>query len=431
MDYLLLTQIGCIPNTSGLARRHALPEATPEPTALYIRGAKPPTFTPLVKKKAIALPKPLGRLKRQAPANATGSPLVLTGEPFRLIEQLFTVLYAIGVINSGADLGETCLQLQSAVAIRDLAGIGLDAIQAAAVVCTASLPNSDLASFNQTLIASAAAGLYGVQLAANFTGTVDTSRLCNQLDLSSLPALGVDVNAVRSFVCSVNNSTSTNGTSTNGTSTNGTSTNGTSTNGTSTNGTSTNGTSTHGISTDGTLTAPQTTSVPTNAPSAGTLAPFPNTNSSGGSYTWAGSLTVTGPVGSFVTAPWGTGRPASGTGVYPMGNVTAVASNSESGTAVHGTGNVVNATAIGGTGNLPVATDNAGPSTVVNGTGDAPAGIGPVGSGTAVSATSDASAAYASSSADSWSSHGGYGQDTTERVPHGPTSTPRYYAKYF
>ena len=373
---------------------------------MYIRGAKPPTFTPLVKKKAIALPKPLGRLKRQAPANATGSPLVLTGEPFRLIEQLFTVLYAIGVINSGADLGETCLQLQSAVAIRDLAGIGLDAIQAAAVVCTASLPNSDLASFNQTLIASAAAGLYGVQLAANFTGTVDTSRLCNQLDLSSLPALGVDVNAVRSFVCSVNNSTSTNGTST-------------------------NGTSTHGISTDGTLTAPQTTSVPTNAPSAGTLAPFPNTNSSGGSYTWAGSLTVTGPVGSFVTAPWGTGRPASGTGVYPMGNVTAVASNSESGTAVHGTGNVVNATAIGGTGNLPVATDNAGPSTVVNGTGDAPAGIGPVGSGTAVSATSDASAAYASSSADSWSSHGGYGQDTTERVPHGPTSTPRYYAKYF
>jgi hypothetical protein len=442
-DYLLITQIACIPSAPSLIRRHAMPEATPEPTALYIRGAKPQTFTPIVKKNTFALPKPLEHLKRQVPTNTTGSPLVLAGEAFRLIQQLFTVLYSIGVINSGADLGEVCLQLQSANAILDLAQVGLNATQAATIVCPASLPDSDIDSFNQTLIATAAAGLYGVQLAANFTGTVDTTKLCTQLDLSPLPPLGVDVRAVQTFICNANNATST---------------------------------------------ASLTVSSPTNVPSIGTLTPFPLTNSSGGTYTWGGSITVTGPLGTAVTAPWGTGVPASGTGFFPTGNVTAVAGSEASGTAVSGslpagtgnlpastgdvgTGTVINGTVVNGTvvdgvgfngtvvngtvtngtavngtvvngtvtngtvtngtGNLPSATGNTGPAISVNGTFNPSTGTGIAGSGTVASATSDASTGIPSSSAGSASSLGEYGQETSERVPHGPTSTPRYYPKYF
>jgi hypothetical protein len=478
-----------------------MPEATPEPTALYIRGAKPQTFTPIVKRNTFALLKPLEHLKRQVPTNTTGSPLVLTGEAFRLIQQLFTVLYSIGVINSGADLGEVCLQLQSANAILDLAQVGLNATQAATIVCPASLPDSDLDSFNQTLIATAAAGLYGVQLAANFTGTVDTTKLCTQLDLSPLPPLGVDIRAVRTFICNANNASST---------------------------------------------ASVTLSSPTNVPSIGTLTPYPLTNSSGGIYTWSGSITVTGPLSTAVTAPQGTGVPASGTGFFPTGNVTAVAGSETSGTAVSGnlpastgnvgTGTVINGTVVNGTvvdgtgvngtvtngtvtngtvtngtvtngtvtngtvtngtvvngtvvdgtgvngtvtngtvtngtvtngtvtngtvvngtvvdgtgvngtvtngtvtngtvtngtGNLPSATGNTGPAISVNGTVNPSAGTGIAGSGSVVSPTSDASTGTPSSSAVPGSSLGEYGQETSERVPHGPTSTPRYYPKYF
>lgn len=383
-EYLLITQIACIPNTSRLTRRDAPPEVTPEPTALYVRGAKPQTFTPILKKKVIAIPKLVDQLKRQALTNATGTPLVLTGEAFHLIEQLFTVLYAIGVVNSGADLGETCLQLQSANAILDLARVGLNATQAAAIVCAASLPDSNLGSFNQTLIASAAAGLYGVQLAANFTGTVNTNKLCTQLDLSPLPALGVDINAVKSFVCSANEGSSTNGTSTNTTST-----------------------------------TVDTASEATNVPSIGTSTPYPYTNSSGGAYTWIGTIAVTGSIGTAVTASRGTGIPASGTGFYPTGNLTRFDATALSGTAVFSTGN------------LPAATGNAGTGTGFNGMGDASLGTGLAGSGAGLSAAGNAPAGYATSSTDSWSSQEGYGQGTADRVPHGPTSTPKYYPKYF
>jgi hypothetical protein len=431
LDYLLITQIACISSASSPVRRHAMPEATPEPTALYIRGAKPQTFTPIVKRNAFALLKPLEHLKRQVPTNTTGSPLVLTGEAFRLIQQLFTVLYSIGVINSGADLGEVCLQLQSANAILDLAQVGLNATQAATIVCPASLPDSNLDSFNQTLIATAAAGLYGVQLAANFTGTVDTANLCTQLDLSPLPPLGVDIRAVRTFICNANNATST---------------------------------------------ASVTISSPTGVPSIGTLTPYPLTNSSGGTYTWSGSIAVTGPLGTAVTAPQGTGIPASGTGFFPTGNVTAVAGSETSSTTVSGnlpasTGNigtgtvtngtivdstgangtvtngtvtngtvtngtvtngtVTNGTVTNGSGNFPSATDNTGPATSVNGTVTPSAGTGIAESGSVVSPTSDASTGTPSSSAVPGSSLGEYGQETSERVPHGPTSTPRYYPKYF
>ena len=332
----------------------------------------------------------MDNLKRQAPTNTTGSPLVLSGEAFRLIEQFFTVLYSVGVINSGADLGETCLQVRSANAILGLTQVGLNATQAAAIICAASLPDSDLAAFNETLIASAASGLYAVQIAANFTGTVNTSVLCNHLDLSPLPAVGVDVDAVQNFVCNANNSTATTAGANNTTSI-----------------------------------ASITLGASTGMSSVGTLTPFPFTNSSEGTYTWVGSITVKGPGGTAVTSPWGTSLSTSGTGVYPTGNLTAVAPSAGSGIGMDGTGSLPT-----GTGNLPAATGNAAPGTAVNGTGNIPAGTGPVGTDTGASATGDVSSGYASPSTDTESSTGSYGEETSERFPRGPTSTPRYYPKY-
>jgi hypothetical protein len=411
-DTLLITQIGCIPTAARVFRRDALPEATPEPTALYIRGAKPQTFTPAVQRKAVVLPKLIEHFKRQAPTNAIGSSEALSGEPLRLVVQLNTLIFTIGLVNAGLDLGETCLQLQSANAILDLGRVAVNATQASAIVCAASLPEAELSSFNQTLLAQAEIGLLGVQVAANSTGNDDTRQVCNQLDLSSLPSLGIDVAAVQSYVCSANNASST----------------------------------TSGL--NSTVTASATTSSTTQAPSVGTLTPFPLTNSSGGGFTWGGSITVTGPVG--------TGLPPSGTGFYPTGNVSSVAGTAGSGTAISGSGSIPTATGgpdqnagINGTGSLPAGTGsvangtvvdatgipfasgNARPGISVNGTGNFPTGTSVVGTGSGISVTGDASAGFTASSTDSGSNSGEYQQVTSSHVPRGPTSTPRYYPRYF
>lgn len=379
--------------------------ATPEPTALYIRGAKPQTLTPMVK-KSVPIPKLAERLRRQASPQASGDALILTGEAYRLIEQLFTVIYSIGVINSGTELGQTCLQLQSANAVLDLDRVGLNATQAASIVCAASLPGADLVSFNETLIAKAAEGLFSVQIAANFTGTVDTNRLCDQLDLSFLPELGVDANAVKSFVCNAKNGTFTMGTD--------------------------NATSTTTLATNtSTLTGSDVLSAPTITPSAGTTIPFPFFNFTEGTLT-------TGPAGTAVTAPWGTGYPASGTGFFSTGNLTTATGCIGSATVVTatgylpaGTGNVGNGTTADVTRNLaaPTGTDETG--CTFNGTDNLPVGTITVAPVTGVSVTGDASAGYAMSTADPESGLAGYGQETSERLPHGPSSTPRYYPKYF
>ncbi|KAF7507954.1 hypothetical protein GJ744_009851 [Endocarpon pusillum] len=448
-DYLLITQIACIPNTSGFTRRHALPVATPEPTALYIRGAKPQTLTPMVK-KSVPIPKLAERLRRQASPQPMGDALILTGEAYQLIGQLFTVIYSIGVINSGNNLGQTCLELQSANAVLDLDRVGLNATQAASIVCAASLPGADLVSFNQTLIAKAAEGLFSVQIAANFTGTVETNRLCDQLDLVGLPGLGVDANAVKRLVCNAKNGTFT------------------------TTGTD-NATSTTTLATNtSTLTGSDVLSAPTIAPSAGTTIPFPFSN-------------FTGPAGTAVTAPWatgfpaagtgfpaagtgfpaagtgfpaagtgfpaagtgfpaagtgfpaaGTGFPAAGTGFFPTGNFTTATGCIGSDTVVTatgdlpaGTGNAENSTTADVTRNLLTPTGTAETGCTFNGTGNLPAGTITVAPVAGVSVTGDASAGYAVSTADPESSLAEYGQEASERLPRGPTSTPRYYPKEF
>ncbi|ERF70158.1 hypothetical protein EPUS_00345 [Endocarpon pusillum Z07020] len=412
-DYLLITQIACIPNTSGFTRRHALPVATPEPTALYIRGAKPQTLTPMVK-KSVPIPKLAERLRRQASPQATGDALILTGEASRLIEQLFTVIYSIGVINSATDLRQTCLQLQSANAVLDLDRVRLNATQAASIVCAASLPGADLVSFNQTLIAKAAEGIFSVQIAANFTGTVETNRLCDQLDLRFLPGLGVDANAVKSFVCNANNGTFT------------------------TTGTD-NATSTTTLATNNsTLTGSDVLCAPTIAPSAGTTIPFPFSNFTAGALTMAGTITVTGPAGTAVTAPWGTGFPASGRGLFSTGNLTTATGCigfdtlvTATGDLPAGTGNVENSTTADVTRNLLTPIGTAETGCTFNGTGNLAAGTITVAPVTGVSVTGDASAGYAMSTVDPESSLAGYGQEPSERLPRGPNSTPRYYPKYF
>lgn len=445
-DYLLVTQIGCIPSPPALGQRHALPETTPEPTALFIRGAKPSTLTPIVKTHALQIPKPLDLVRRQVPTNSTLSPPVFPEESSRLLTQLHTVIYAFGVINSGADLGEACLQLQSANAILDLPEVGLDAVQAADIICSASSSDADIRNFNQTVIVTTAAALYGVQVASNFTGTIDSGLHCNELDYSPLSAYGVDTNAIQNYICSAANATAT---------------------------TTGNGS---------TLTA--------NVTSAGTPTPFPFTNASAPTFTWAGSVTVTGPVASAGTAPWGTGLAPTATGFYPTVNVSTISGSIVSGTAVVGTGelpvgtgivgtgatgfgiggfptatfSVGNSTAVVGTGTLPVTTVDAGNATAALGTGNVPIGTaasgtgvfgptanetgffgtgvpatgnlpiatGPLGTGIGVPAAGDVSTGYATSSAYSWPSQAGYYRQKQDgHLPHGPTSTPRYYPRDF
>lgn len=154
------------------------------------------------------IPSVVELLRRQntgtaTPANAFG----LVGEPLRLCGQLFTLLFSIGVINSGQDIGAACLQLNSANAFLDLASLGLNSTQAGAIVCEAAQNGGDLSAYNQTLFSIVTAGLYAVELASNYTGTTNPRELCTRLDFSPLARFGIDVASIQSAVCGAQNTT--------------------------------------------------------------------------------------------------------------------------------------------------------------------------------------------------------------------------------
>jgi hypothetical protein len=302
---LLITHVACIPSISLARHQLGLRESVAESTAPLFRGATPQAFRPVDR----PIPMPLVKLsKRQIPSSAVGNPMDIGAEAMRLIGQLFTAMFSIGVVNSGGDLGQTCASLQSANALVDLSNIGINATQASEIVCTASGTETGLRSFNITQIVSAAVALYGVELAANFSGTVEPDKLCSQLDLGSLPALGVDVNDVKSFICGT---------------------------------------------TEASATASGIGGPSSRASTMETVATQSWANSSEGSLSSAGSGVGTGPSGMTATALGPTGVQALGVGPFAMGNETGKATHAASGSIASGTGSIPSGTGIDGKESAP------------------------------------------------------------------------------
>ena len=145
--------------------------------------------------------------KRQPPPGALGP--ASNGSAFNLLTQLNTALYAIDLINLNSNLTTICHELRDNSTIEQAALIAINITQAATIICTADA--TGLHYVQPSLVQVFAAALYAVDLASNFTGTTNTTALCNNVDLNivSLPAFGVDGAAVQGFVCNATASSTT------------------------------------------------------------------------------------------------------------------------------------------------------------------------------------------------------------------------------
>ena len=122
------------------------------------------------------------------------------------LTQLNTAIFIIDLINTRSNLTGDCRDLRNGNATL-AAAVAINMTQAADFVCAAYAAN--LTSINPTLLQIFATALYAVELAGNFTGTTNTTTLCNSVDVDilTLPIFGVDGQGVQSYVCSAFNAT--------------------------------------------------------------------------------------------------------------------------------------------------------------------------------------------------------------------------------
>lgn len=128
-------------------------------------------------------------------------PTTLSPEAAALVEQLQTAQYALDICDSPFNLTEVCQDLRKPAAIVPLSNVGVIASQASDIVCFASVYGIDLNTTNAALLGDLAAAVYGLEIGDNFTTTTNTTKLCNNINLTAAPYLGIDASAVNNFIC--------------------------------------------------------------------------------------------------------------------------------------------------------------------------------------------------------------------------------------
>lgn len=147
--------------------------------------------------------------RRQTGGNNTLPSLQLTGDALKYFVQCNTALYALNLCNSGFNLTALCTAFQDPDIVAPLAAVQIDAIQAKDIICFAAVIGINFAQTNIEIIQSIAATIYAIQIGSNFTGTTNTTDLCNGIDFSPEPYLGIDASGAQDFICNATNSTAT------------------------------------------------------------------------------------------------------------------------------------------------------------------------------------------------------------------------------
>src|SRR2546421_11419100 len=193
---MTVTEVGCMPETTAITRRE-------------FRGYEDVVATEASKTNW----RHLDNAKRQLPhtkrQNIT-NPIPISGLPPQAqlyFIQLNTVLFSIDLVNVGSDLNGSCQDLRNDVNNTQAALIGINTTQAADFVCAAYAVN--LTYLNPSIVKIFATALFAVELAANFSGTVNTTDLCSSInmDILTISMFGVDGYGVQSYVCNANNAT--------------------------------------------------------------------------------------------------------------------------------------------------------------------------------------------------------------------------------
>lgn len=132
----------------------------------------------------------------------------LSNQGLLLFTSLNSAIYAIDLINTpGIDLDDMCRELRvvQEIPMSNLYSVNIDTQQVANIVCYASVFGFYFNITTTQLIGELTAAILGVELGANYTGTSNTSRLCNEIDYSVEPYLGINATAVSSFICQPTN----------------------------------------------------------------------------------------------------------------------------------------------------------------------------------------------------------------------------------
>jgi len=179
-----------------LQPRMALPE---QPRVVQKRS-----ITPRSHKKDIAR-RTLQEVAANFAINVDPDNNQLTVEQYRWISQVNTAIFAIDLINTGWNLTRVCTDLRDPANAYDLTQASINPSQAADIVCWASIYGAYFNTTTFDLLSNLEAAVYAIQVGSNFT--TNTNALCNSLDLSAAPELGIDAPGIQTFVCSVNNAT--------------------------------------------------------------------------------------------------------------------------------------------------------------------------------------------------------------------------------
>jgi hypothetical protein len=180
------------PNTSKPTHLHAYPQ---------IAGIPIPKNWSWRQKDSNHQPQTAHEVKAKRQDAGMNVPTTMSPEEAALVSQLQTAQYALELCNDNFNLTEICQTLRDPAVVEPLAAVGVDASQCGDIVCFASVYGIDLNTTNAQLLGDLAAAVYGVELGDNFTTTANTTRLCNSIDLSAAPYLGIDAGAINQFIC--------------------------------------------------------------------------------------------------------------------------------------------------------------------------------------------------------------------------------------
>ena len=144
--------------------------------------------------------------KRQMPTNMTG----VSDEFVSLVTELNTALFCIELINNPkSNITELCQSYSNYNSTPQTFEVAIDPAQAASILCEAEILN--VTYIDNSIVELLPEAIYALELASNYTGTTNTTQLCNEINfnITTLPALSVNGSAIQSFVCNAGGSSAT------------------------------------------------------------------------------------------------------------------------------------------------------------------------------------------------------------------------------
>ena len=207
---MTVTAVGCMTYTTAKVKRDFRGyEETSTPVELVPprTSATQPALIPRFVQPA--RPKSLGRgpnriLPRQSSPQTKYNITALNGEAATLWTQCNTAIYALNLLTTpGVDPSQLCLELRVDQQVAGFAGPtdGVDTQQCADIVCWAAVYGYDFNTTTSQVIYELIESIYAIETGVTFPRSNNSTQMCNDINFSIEPYLGINASAVSSFIC--------------------------------------------------------------------------------------------------------------------------------------------------------------------------------------------------------------------------------------